>query len=141
MIDPIDRLIARASDEFLARFHTSAPTAFGIAPGRVELLGNHTDYNGGLVISAAIDRFTVIVGRPIGERFARVHSLNLDAAGQFPLDSLVPDPSSSWLNYIKGVLWAIGNAIGSPLTIGFDAVIVGNVPGRRGAFQFGQPPG
>ncbi len=51
--------IARA--EFIKAFG-GEPSALGRAPGRVELLGNHTDYNGGLVLAAAIDRSTVVVG-------------------------------------------------------------------------------
>ena len=56
-------LEARAIAAFANRFGFQ-PTALGIAPGRVELLGNHTDYNGGLVMAVAIDRFTVVAGNP-----------------------------------------------------------------------------
>ncbi len=56
-------LEARATAAFATQFGFQ-PTVLGIAPGRVELLGNHTDYNGGLVMAVAIDRFTVVAGRP-----------------------------------------------------------------------------
>ena len=65
---------------------SAEPTALAKAPGRVELLGNHTDYNGGLVLAAAIDRYTVVVGRPEEGREARVRSANLDRGETFDID-------------------------------------------------------
>ena len=65
-----------------------APTLLARAPGRVELLGNHTDYNGGLVLAAAIDRETVVVGRPVAE--ARVRSVDLHQSDTFALDPIEP---------------------------------------------------
>ena len=58
------------------------------APGRVELLGNHTDYNGGLVIAAAIDRRTLFVGRHTSGRQARVASVQFKDLDSFPLDHI-----------------------------------------------------
>src|SRR5271157_1686912 len=68
-------LEARATAAFVTQFGFQ-PTALGVAPGRVELLGNHTDYNGGLVMAVAIDRFTVVAGRPSTGRTCRAHALN-----------------------------------------------------------------
>ncbi len=74
MSAPWEALLARARAAFADRFG-GEPAVMGWAPGRVELLGNHTDYNGGLVIAAAIDRSTVVVGRsvagPRGPRSSR----------------------------------------------------------------------
>src|SRR4051812_43061937 len=64
------------------------PTVLAQAPARVELLGNHTDYNGGLVLAAAIDRVTVIVGRPDSRREGRVRSLGFAEGERFGLDTL-----------------------------------------------------
>ena len=135
-------------DRALAAFHRAfggGPTALGRAPGRVELLGNHTDYNGGLVLAAAIDRSTVVVGRPRPGREARVASANLGELDEFAVDALNPDESSdAWGRYVRGVTWAIGEAYG-PLASGFEAALAGDVPigaglsssaSLQGAFAF-----
>jgi galactokinase len=104
------------------------PTALGRAPGRVELLGNHTDYNGGLVLAAAIDRSTVVVGRPMPGRYAQVISANLGELDNFAVDAIAPGLSSDpWARYIRGVTWAVGKAYG-PLASGFEAALAGDVP-------------
>jgi len=104
------------------------PSTLAKAPGRVELLGNHTDYNGGLVLAAAIDRFTVVVGRPTSDRTARVTSANLGGLDEFPVDSIEPGGTSdSWDRYVRGVTWAIREADG-PLRSGFEAALAGDVP-------------
>jgi galactokinase len=123
-------LISQACTDFKKRFG-AAPTALGCAPGRVELLGNHTDYNGGLVMSAAVDRFTVVVGRPVAARNGDVVALDFDSQERIELDHLVQSPPGSWQNYVKGVIWAIQEHHASPLVSGFEIVITGNVP--RGA--------
>ncbi len=104
-----------------------APTVLSRAPGRVELLGNHTDYNGGLVLAAAIDRFTVVAGRADEGRVATVRAENFDATDRFDLDAIEPGPEGVWGRYVRGVAWAIQETRG-PLTAGFSAVIAGNVP-------------
>jgi galactokinase len=104
------------------------PTALGRAPGRVELLGNHTDYNGGLVLAAAIDRFTVVVGRAIKGREAKVQSSNFGEVETFEIDSLQPgQPSESWGRYVRGVTW-IMNQWPGPLSDGFEVALKGDVP-------------
>jgi galactokinase len=104
------------------------PTALGRAPGRVELLGNHTDYNGGLVLAAAIDRSTVVVGRPRPGHEARVTSANLGGLDEFAVDAIRPDSTSdAWGRYVRGVTWAVREAYG-PLASGFEAALAGDVP-------------
>ena len=68
-----NELEAMARQAFREAFG-GAPAVVARAPGRVELLGNHTDYNGGLVLAAAIDRFTVVAGRRGRGPPARVHA-------------------------------------------------------------------
>jgi galactokinase len=119
-------LSAQAQAAFTAHFGGEA-AALACAPGRVELLGNHTDYNGGLVMSAAIDRGTVVVGRPIPTREVRAYSVNLDQLDVFPLDAIDQAPEGAWSRYVRGVCWALTDWSG-PLTSGFEAVIAGNVP-------------
>ena len=104
------------------------PTALGIAPGRVELLGNHTDYNGGLVMAVAIDRFTVVAGRPVTGRACLVHAVNFKATSRLISTSSNAARWVTWPNYVKGVAWAVQEAEGTPLTSGFQAAIAGNVP-------------
>jgi galactokinase len=126
MSTPVE-LEARASAGFADQFGP-APEAIGIAPGRVELLGNHTDYNGGLVMAVAIDRFTVVVGRPSPGRDCRVQAVNFASSDAFSLNRLDRGTDGAWPNYVKGVVWAIQESAGSPLASGFDAVIAGDVP-------------
>ena len=119
---PLERALA----EFSARFG-GEPTVIASAPGRVELLGNHTDYNGGLVIAAAIDRRTVFVGRCTAGREARVASIQFNELDRFSLDDIKPTEPGAWTRYIRGVCWALTGWCG-PLNCGFDAVVAGDVP-------------
>jgi galactokinase len=101
-------------------------TVLARAPGRVELLGNHTDYNDGLVLAVAIDRHTVVVGRPVAGREARVHSVNLDQSDAFSIDTIEPGPPGDWKRYVRGVVWA-SNGLAIPQS-GFEIAIAGDVP-------------
>ncbi|SIO43035.1 galactokinase [Singulisphaera sp. GP187] len=103
------------------------PTILAQAPGRVELLGNHTDYNGGLVLATAIDRGTVIAGRPTPEREGQVHSTGFADPDRFDLEALEPGEPGTWGRYVRGVVWALRETHG-PLQGGFQAAIAGDVP-------------
>jgi len=108
----------------------ATPTVVGQAPARVELLGNHTDSNGGLVLAAAIDRSTVVVGRPTGGGKAKIRSANLDGIETFGTVGLHPTLTpgdDSWGRYVRGVTWAIGASNG-PIRSGFEAALAGDVP-------------
>jgi galactokinase len=120
-------LWARAEAAF-ARLFGGRPAVLGCAPGRVELLGNHTDYNGGLVMAAAVDRFTLAAGRPTSGRACRVHSVNFDSTHEFEVDSLKPGTGGDWPSYVQGVAWALQEAGTGPLASGFELLLVGNVP-------------
>src|SRR5271166_4103249 len=117
-------LEARATAAFVTQFGFQ-PTVLGIAPGRVELLGNHTDYNGGLVLAVAIDRFTVVAGKPGRGRSSRAHAVTFLSTVSFELDKLEHEDTGGWPNYVKGVVWAIQEAEGACLTSGFDIAIAG----------------
>lgn len=119
-------LIRAASGAFRSRFQHAA-THVGFAPGRVELLGNHTDYNGGLVLAAAIDRFTVVAGRRVAAREARIHSIGFDQSDSFAIDAIKPSEPGSWSRYPRGVCWALARRFGA-LESGFEAVIASDVP-------------
>ncbi len=121
-----ERPLQLATAAFTARFG-GEPAVVASAPGRVELLGNHTDYNGGLVIAAAIDRTTVFVGRAASGREARVASVQFDELDTFSLDEIEPSEPGAWTRYVRGVCWALTEWRG-PLAGGFEAVVAGDVP-------------
>lgn len=123
MTRPLD---AVASAAFVESFGAQ-PTVLAQAPSRVELLGNHTDYNGGLVLSVAIDRFTVVAGRPREGAVARVRSVNFEQSDEFNVDSAERGEAGSWVRYVRGVVWALQQAYG-PMANAFDAAIAGDVP-------------
>jgi galactokinase len=120
-----DALCDSAVDALRLRFGPAAHF-IGIAPGRVELLGNHTDHNRGLVLAAAIDRFTCVAAAPNGLSRVRVRSETLGERDEFDFSSVLPLPRGSWSNYVRGAVAALRDAGIS--VRGFDAVITSNVP-------------
>ncbi|HEX6740151.1 MAG TPA: galactokinase [Vicinamibacteria bacterium] len=113
--------VARA---FAERF--GQPAALLVrAPGRVNLLGEHTDYNEGFVLPMAIDRSAWIALRPRGDRRVVARSLDFGEEQSFELDDLERGPGG-WIEYVKGTAWALaeaGAAVG-----GWEGVIAGEVP-------------
>ncbi len=109
---------------FAARF-AAAPKWVVHAPGRVNLIGEHTDYNGGFVLPLAIDRAIWIALRPRADRRVVVHSIDFDQSGEFSLDALVHD-GNGWIEYLKGTAWSLQEA-GYRLT-GWEGVLAGDVP-------------
>ncbi|MBW1814458.1 MAG: galactokinase [Deltaproteobacteria bacterium] len=111
--------------EFFKRFGQS-PTAFSRAPGRVDLMGSHTDYNHGYVMTMAIDRDTWIAARPRTDRQISIASLNMDGSSSFLLDDITYDNALPWTNYVRGVAGILQIA-GNNLT-GFDGLIHSTIP-------------
>lgn len=103
------------------------------APGRVNLIGEHTDYNGGHVFPCALTLGTYAVVRSREDRVLRFYSMNFDSIGvvETGLDELVPDPAASWTNYPKGVMWAFEKR-GMKLSHGLDIAICGDIPNGSG---------
>jgi galactokinase len=104
--------------------------ASGYAPGRVELLGNHTDYNRGLVLAAAIDRGIAITGAPRRDGVITLTSKFLHSLVEIPPGERRPLPNGSWANYPLGVAQQFelaGHRIG-----GFDATITSDIPAGAG---------
>ena len=95
------------------------------APGRVNLIGEHTDYNDGFVLPMAIDRAIWIALRPRDDRRVLLHSLELDPTADFALDDF-HHTDGGWTEYVKGVAWALQEA-GLPLQ-GWEGVSTGDVP-------------
>lgn len=110
--------------QFRARFNTQ-PEIVASAPGRVNIIGEHTDYNGGQVLPIAIDRRTYVALRPApGANASRVFSLSEDRAGKF--DAQAPKRVGAWWDYMAGVCAKItGDGIIPPQ---FDALVTSDVP-------------
>jgi galactokinase len=111
--------------EFVKRFN-HPPTLWSHAPGRVDLMGSHTDYNDGYVMTMSIDRDTWIAARPRTDRQISIASLNLEGSATFTLDEVAYDNAVSWTNYVRGVADVLQNA-GYALT-GFDGLIHSTIP-------------
>jgi len=114
---------------FCERFG-AAPGLWARAPGRVDLMGSHTDYNLGYVLTLAISRDTWIAARANGGREVRLYAANLDGRDTFSLDRIERTAETPWSNYVRGVA-AVLRAEGLRLD-GFDGVIHSTVPLEAG---------
>ncbi len=94
------QFVSRAFGEQFGR----PPEWMAAAPGRVNLIGEHTDYNDGFVLPMAIDRYVVMAGAPGGGREFRAHSLDLDDTGVFRADDPGGRKNGDWTNYLRGVV-------------------------------------
>ena len=94
-------------------------------PGRVNLIGEHTDYNDGFVLPMAIDRAVWIALRPRDDRRVLVRSIDYNESAEFSLDDLVRQ-KAGWIEYLKGTAWALQDA-GCGL-VGWEGVMAGDVP-------------
>ena len=114
-------LISRFEQRFGHR-----PAFLSRAPGRVNLIGEHTDYNDGFVLPMAINREVAVVGAPRDDRRIRLYALNFDDEADFALDQLQRSEPADWSDYPRGVAWVLREA-GFDL-VGFDGVLYGDVP-------------
>jgi galactokinase len=120
-------------DTVLAAFRDATgrvADAAAYAPGRVNLIGEHTDYNEGFVLPAAVDRGVAVAGRRVPGDTLTVFAADLKDSCAFARTALVRDPKHAWASYFKGVLWALGKR-------GFDfpaceAVVTGDIPQGAG---------
>jgi galactokinase len=106
-----------------------APAIVASAPGRVNLIGEHTDYNEGYVLPMAIDRAVAVAAAQRPDRLLRMFAENVQDSVSAPLDDLYPSSRSTWSNYVKGVASQLERA-GDRIP-GLDICIRGNIP--RGA--------
>ena len=116
-------------DEFL-RIFGGPPEVVARAPGRVNLIGEHTDYNEGFVLPVAIDRYIQFAGRRRSDRTVRAHAVDFQEQVEFSLDALEKDTAHPWSNYLRGVAKFLG-ADGHRLC-GADIVFGGDVPREAG---------
>jgi galactokinase len=115
------------SQAFMQRFGEK-PSVVVRAPGRVNLIGEHTDYNDGFVLPMAIDRATWIALRSRDDRRIAATSLDFDETREIDMGnlSLDQDRREGWQEYLKGVVWAMQDA-GLPLK-GWEGTVAGDVP-------------
>ncbi len=103
------------------------------APGRVNMIGEHTDYNGGHVFPCALTIGTYAAVKKRTDRKLRFYSMNFDSMGvmESSLDDLTPSNAAGWTNYPKGVMWAFAER-GMKMDCGLDIVLNGNIPNGSG---------
>lgn len=111
--------------ECQARF--GEPTFLVRAPGRVNLIGEHTDYNEGFVLPIAIDREVYLAARPKEGSRCHLYSLTLQQAAEFDLEDLAPERVEPWARYAAGVAWALQQQLGACLT-GWAVVVGSTLP-------------
>ncbi len=118
--------LQRQVEDAFARHFPEGPYRVFQAPGRVNLIGEHTDYNEGFVLPVAIDRQLVIAACPRADRHVRLWSLSFQQGSEFDLDDVAHDSAAPWSNYVRGVAWVLQQQ--GLMLRGMDAVIAGNVP-------------
>ena len=153
-----DRMTDRSADgntnrsaDRSADVYASGPVCC-FAPGRVNLIGEHTDYNGGHVFPCALTLGTYGVCRKRNDRIIRIGSVNFPETGviETSLDDMAPGTDRGWEAYVKGVIWAFmkressaagcatggytndSNAAGGVIDSGLDIMIGGNLPAGAG---------
>lgn len=126
-------MVEQLKNKFAEVFGPEGESAVYFAPGRVNMIGEHTDYNGGHVFPCALTIGTYGVVRKRQDRKLRFYSMNFEQLGvmESSLDELVPSKDADWTNYPKGVLWAFKER-GMEVTEGFDLLLFGNIPNGSG---------
>ena len=116
-------------DELMVKFEATygkKPQVVSYAPGRIEVLGNHTDYNEGYVFSTAINYGTFFAIAPNDLGVNRVTAGDLMHTVTFPLEGAKPVTEDTWANYVIGTVAGLAKI--KPQTAGFDGMFLGNVP-------------
>jgi len=127
-MDDIKKLVI---DNFKNKFGIS-PVATALAPGRLEILGNHTDYNEGFVLSAATNLYTVCSIAPAEGNICTLYSFDIDSNNDlkstFSIDSLSSPVPGEWSNYVKGVAYEISKLVPNNNIPAFNVGIMSTVP-------------
>lgn len=121
-------LIKEVTGSFKAKFKSEPLIVF--SPGRINLIGEHTDYNDGFVFPAAIDKGIALAIQKSDADTSKVFAFNKDTLYEFSLDTIEPLKNGGWRNYILGVvaeLQVLGKTLGN-----FNSVFAGNIPGGAG---------
>ena len=126
-------MLEKLRAEFEEKFGKQGDIRSYFAPGRVNLIGEHTDYNGGHVFPCALTLGTYGLARKREDNKLRFYSVNFERLGimETSLDDLTPYKEANWTNYPKGVMWAFKKR-GFKLPCGLDILIYGNIPNGSG---------
>lgn len=122
-------MLEKLIDRFEQIFNRK-PRVYSSAPGRINIIGEHTDYNNGYVLPTAIERRTHLLWAPRQDDEVLVFSENLNQHGKFNLKNLQPGSVRSWIKYIEGIFWVLKEE-GEDLT-GAEILIQGDVPLEAG---------
>ncbi|ASS66766.1 MULTISPECIES: galactokinase [unclassified Paenibacillus] len=124
--------LLQLNQQFLQAFGENGQNIqYYYAPGRVNLIGEHTDYNGGYVFPAALTFGTTLLLRPRGDRVLRMASANFPLTGEIDLDSIAYREEDDWMNYPKGVVKELQNRGKGPAH-GYDMLYNGEIPNGAG---------
>ncbi len=120
-------------EKFKELFGDEGEIGVYFAPGRVNMIGEHTDYNGGHVFPCALTIGTYGVARKRTDKKLRFFSMNFESRGVFEssIDDLKPEKKAEWTNYPKGVMWAFAQK-GMSMDCGMDLLLFGNIPNGSG---------
>lgn len=120
-------------DKFAEVFGSAEGAKVYFAPGRVNLIGEHTDYNGGHVFPCALTIGTYGVAKKREDKVLRFYSMNFEELGvlESSVSGLRPEPEADWTNYPKGVIWAFQEK-GHMTDCGMDLLLYGNIPNGSG---------
>ncbi len=118
-------VLEQARSHFEAKYGAK-PAIAAYAPGRVEILGNHTDYNEGFVLSCAINAGTFFLLSPSGSEQVRLTAADVDETVESSLHDLRPGEENKWANYVKGVAASVRDLAADAQ--GFNGLFLGDVP-------------
>ena len=126
-------MTAKLVEKFQELFGAEGEIRTYFAPGRVNLIGEHTDYNGGHVFPCALTLGTYGIARKREDNKLRFYSVNFERLGviESSLEDLKPYKAAEWTNYPKGVMWAFEER-GYKLPNGLDILLYGNIPNGSG---------
>lgn len=127
------QIVEQLIEKFNELYGAEGPVSVYFAPGRVNLIGEHTDYNGGHVFPCALTIGTYMAVRKRADRKLRFYSMNFEGLGviEDSLDNLTPKEDGEWTNYPKGVIWAFDGR-GMKCDAGLDIALYGNIPNGSG---------
>ena len=123
-------MMENVKNEFLKRYGEGSDIRAFFTPGRVNIIGEHIDYDGGFVFPCALDFGTYAVVRKRNDRKARFATMNFDLEVTVDLDNIFYDEAHDWVNYPKGVI-KMYEEIG-PKVPGFDVLYYGDIPNGSG---------
>lgn len=118
-------------DELMAKFEEKygcKPAAVAYAPGRIEVLGNHTDYNEGFVFSAAIDKGTFFAVAPTADTTCSLTAADLMETATFDITSVAPAKEMTWQNYVTGTFNWLFDGEPAKAGHGWNGMFLGNIP-------------